>query len=78
MSMEYNGEGIDPARPTMWLYNIHALQSVLNQELFAYIHVYRIGYCIHLTGKTLGWIKPNKCIFLGWKILAIQMYIFIK
>ena len=52
---------------------IHALQTVLhlhNKYLSDdkyHVHVFRTGYCIHWTMKKVGWITPNKHIFLECK-----------
>ena len=64
-SMEYNGERIDPARPTIW-YNMLSRRyfiSLLTAWCTNRVHVFRIGYCIHYTGNKLGWITPNNHTF---------------
>ena len=51
------------------------LSSFLNCLMYKYrVHVLRIGYCIHKTGKKVERVSPNKYIFWDAKILAIQPY----
>ena len=66
--MEYK---FDSTRPTIWLYNIHALQkgySIWIRNIclmYKYcVYDFRIGYCMLLTVNKLGWITLTNTFFV--------------